>query len=112
MHPRTAMPFVVAHAGGINKDGMQFFIIRRDAADSKPNARASGLSSWSSKRFPVALANFLIPCSHPNSLVLRALAFCLWWPREMPVLVSSNEALMCGNPTQPGSCYALCIRAN
>ena len=48
VHPHTAPPFVVGHAGGINKEGVQFFRMCRDAADSKLNARASGLSSWSS----------------------------------------------------------------
>ena len=53
MHPHTALPFMVVHAGGINtlKEGMQFFRMCRDAADKKLNARASGLSSWSSKGF-------------------------------------------------------------
>ena len=49
LHPHTVIPFVVEHAGGINKEGMQFFRMCRDAADSKLNARASGLPSWSSK---------------------------------------------------------------
>ena len=42
VHPHTVLPFVVEHmhAGGINKGGMQFFRMCRDAADSKPNARA------------------------------------------------------------------------
>ena len=43
VHPRTLLPFVVEHPGGINKEGMQFFRMCRDAADSKLNARASGL---------------------------------------------------------------------
>ena len=51
MHPHTVLPFVVEHAGGINKEGMQFFRMCRDAADNKLNARASDLSSWSSKGF-------------------------------------------------------------
>ena len=38
------------HAGGVNKEGMQFFKMCQDAADNKLNARASDLSSWSSKR--------------------------------------------------------------
>ena len=50
-HPYTVLPFVVGHAGGINKEGMQFFRMCRDAADNELNARASGLSSWSSKGF-------------------------------------------------------------
>ena len=41
MHPHTVLPFVVEHAGGINKEGMQFFRMCRDAADSKFDARAS-----------------------------------------------------------------------
>jgi len=41
--------FVVEHEGGINKEGMQFFRMCRDAADNKLNARASDLSSWSRK---------------------------------------------------------------
>ena len=53
VHPHTALPFVVEHAGagGINcnKEGMQFFRMCRDAADSKLNTRASGLPSWFSK---------------------------------------------------------------
>ena len=49
VHPHAVLPFVVEHAGGINKEGMQFFSMCRDAADNKLNARASGLSSWSSK---------------------------------------------------------------
>ena len=49
MHPHTVLPFVVEHAGGINKEGMQFFRMCRDAADNKLNTRASDLSSWSSK---------------------------------------------------------------
>ena len=40
-HPHTALPFVVEHAGGMNKEGMQFFRMCRDAADNKLNARAS-----------------------------------------------------------------------
>ena len=53
-YPHTvlaALPFVVEHAGGINKGGMQFFRMCRDAADNKPNTRGSVLSSWSSKGF-------------------------------------------------------------
>ena len=51
MHPRTVLPFMVEHAGGINnyKEGMKFFRMCRDAADNKLNTRASGLSSWPSK---------------------------------------------------------------
>ena len=49
--PRTVLPFVVEHAGGINKGGVQFFRMCRDAANSKLNTRASGLSSWSSTGF-------------------------------------------------------------
>ena len=51
VHPHTVLPFVVEHAGGINKEGVQFFRMCRDAADNKLNTslRASGLSSWSSK---------------------------------------------------------------
>ena len=60
VHPHTALPFAVGHAGGINKEGIQFFRMRRDAADNKPNARASGLPSWSSK----GLSNF--SCGHCN----------------------------------------------
>ena len=51
VHPHTVLPFVVEHAGGINKEGMQFYRMCRDAADNKLNTRASGLSSWSSKGF-------------------------------------------------------------
>ena len=65
VNPHTVLPFVVEHAGGINKEGMQFFWMCRDAADNKLNTRASDLSSWSSKGFsnfflqslPVSLAN-------------------------------------------------------
>ena len=51
VHPHTALPYAVEHAGGINKGGMQFFKMRRDEADNKLNTRASGLpsGSWSSK---------------------------------------------------------------
>ena len=53
IHTRPVLPFVVelwlSMPGGINKEGMQFFKMRRDAADSKRNARVSDLSSWSSK---------------------------------------------------------------
>ena len=37
VHPHTALPLVVAHAGGIKKEGMQFFRMCRDAADNKLN---------------------------------------------------------------------------
>jgi len=50
-HPHTVVPVVVEHAGGINKEGMQFFRMCRDAAVNKPNTRASDLPSWSSKGF-------------------------------------------------------------
>ena len=40
----------------IQRGKIQFFRMRRDAADSKLNARASGLSSWSSK----GLSNFFL----------------------------------------------------
>ena len=33
-HPHTVLPFVVEHAGGINKEGMQFSRMCRDAADN------------------------------------------------------------------------------
>ena len=49
VHPHTVLPFVVEHAGGINKEGMQFFRMCRDAVDIKRNTRASDLSSWPSK---------------------------------------------------------------
>ena len=67
VHPHTVLPFVVEHAGGINKEGIQFFRMCRDAADNKLNARASDLSSWSSKgpsnffRQPLPLANLKCP---------------------------------------------------
>ena len=51
VHLHMVLPFVVAHAGGINKEGMQFFSMCQDAADNKLNARASDLSSWVSKGF-------------------------------------------------------------
>ena len=44
-HPHAVLPFVVVHAGGINKEGMPFFRMCRDAADNKPNTRASSLPS-------------------------------------------------------------------
>ena len=39
-HQHTALPFVVVHAGGINKEGTQFFRswMCRDAVDNKLNA--------------------------------------------------------------------------
>ena len=49
VHPHKVPPFVVEHAGGINKEEMRFFWMRQDASDNNLNARASGLSSWSSK---------------------------------------------------------------
>ena len=49
--PCSSIPFVFEHAGGINKEGMQFFRMCRDAADNKLNTRASNLSSWCSKGF-------------------------------------------------------------
>ena len=49
VHPHTVLPFVVEHAGGINKEGTQLFGMCRDAADNKLNTRASGLSSWPGK---------------------------------------------------------------
>ena len=42
-HNVMVLPFVVEHADGINKEGMQFFGMCRGAADSKLNARASDL---------------------------------------------------------------------
>ena len=48
-HPHTALPFVVEHVGGINKEGMLFFRVCWDAAEGKLNARASRLPSWSSR---------------------------------------------------------------
>ena len=84
-HPRTVLPFVVGHAGGIINGGMQFFRMYRDAADSKPNAIAiaraiasdlAGLSSWSSKGpTPRPLSFF---CNHCHWLIGRALAISLW----------------------------------
>ena len=56
VHPHTALPFVVEHAGGINKERMQFFRMRRDASDNKLNTRVSGLPSWSSK----GISNFFL----------------------------------------------------
>ena len=69
VHPRTVLPFVVEHAGGINEEGMQFVRMCRDAADNKLNTctRASDLSSWSSKGFSnfflqsLSLANLIGP---------------------------------------------------
>ena len=49
VHPHTVLPFVVEHAGGINKEGMQFFRMCPDASDNKLNTRASGLPSRSGK---------------------------------------------------------------
>ena len=51
VHLHVVLPFLVEHAGGINKERMQFFRMCRDAADSKLNARVSDLSSWSTKGF-------------------------------------------------------------
>ena len=61
VHPHTVLPFVVEHAGGINKEGMQFFRMCRDAADmyNKLNTRASDLSSWSSKGFSIVFLKSL-----------------------------------------------------
>ena len=56
--PHTVLPFVVGHAGGINKEGMQFFRMCRDATDNKLSTRASNLSSWSSK------GSLPFSCSH------------------------------------------------
>ena len=69
VHPHTALPFVVEHAGGINKEEMQFFRMRRDASDNKLNTRASGLSSWPSK----GSSNFFLqslPLANPKAHAL------------------------------------------
>ena len=71
-HPHTVLPFVVEHSGGINKGGMKFFRICRDAADNKLNTRASSLSSWSSK----GSSNF--SCSHFHWRIQRASEVSLW----------------------------------
>ena len=42
------MPFVVEHAGGINKEGAQLFRMRRGASDNQPNASLPPYA-WSSK---------------------------------------------------------------
>ena len=49
VRPHPVLPFAVEHAGAINKAGMQFFRMCRDAADDKLNARARDLPSGSSK---------------------------------------------------------------
>ena len=55
VHPRTVLPFVVEHAGGINKGGMQLFEMCRDAADNAQaeykgeRPRPVLVASWSSK---------------------------------------------------------------
>ena len=76
MHPHTVLPFVVEHAGGhgINKEGMQFFRMCRDAVDSKLNTRASGLSSWSSKGF----SNFFLQSLSLANLKGLGMAISLW----------------------------------
>ena len=51
VHPHTVLPVVIDHAGGINKEGVRFFRMCRDAAHSKLNTRASDMPSWSSKGF-------------------------------------------------------------
>ena len=56
VHPHAVLPFVVEHAAGINKEGVQFCRMCQNTADSKLHARASGLSSWSSK----GLSNFFL----------------------------------------------------
>ena len=99
VHPQTVLPFVVEHAGGImiNKEGMQFFRMHPDAADSKINARASDLSSWSSK----GLSNFFLQSS--SFPILHALAVTV-----ASVPLSSNVALIGGNSTTPDlECYEL-----
>ena len=73
VHPHTVPPFVVGHAGGIKKEGMQFFRTGRDAADSKLNTRESDLSSWSScsKLKLKGLSNFFLqslPLATPKGL--------------------------------------------
>ena len=70
VHPHTVLPFVVEHAGSINKEGMQFFMMCRDAADNKLNTRASHLSSWSSKGF----SNFFLQAT----VISSSLAIFLW----------------------------------
>ena len=60
-HPHTVLPFVAEHAVGINKGGMQFFGMCRDASDSKLNTGASDLPSWSSKM--------------PSNVFLQSLSF-------------------------------------
>ena len=65
MHPHPVLPFVVEHAGGINKEGMRFFRMCGDAADNKLNARASGLPSWSSKRLSIFSLQHL-PLANPK----------------------------------------------
>ena len=72
MHLHMVLPFVVEHAGGINKEGIQFFRMCWDATDSKLNARASGLPSWSSKGFSKFSYN------HCHQLLSRAFAISSW----------------------------------
>ena len=72
VRPHTVLPFVVEHAGGINKEGAQFFRMCRDAADRTLNTRARDLPSWSRKGFsnfllqplPLQLANLIKGLGH------------------------------------------------
>ena len=71
VHRRTALPVAVEHAGGINKEDMQFFRMCRDAADmySKLNTRVSNLPVWPSK----PLSNFFLrppPLANPAATSL------------------------------------------
>ena len=42
VHPHTVLPFVVEHAGGINKEGMQFFRMCRAGLNAYPENGRNG----------------------------------------------------------------------
>ena len=97
---------MVEHAGGNNKEGMQFFGMCRD---NKLNARASDLPSWSSK----GISNFflqslsLADLKGPN----KGLGHLFMVTAAAPVPLSSNLALIGGNSTKPDSTYCAGIKA-
>ena len=49
--PHTMLPFVVEHAGGINKEGMGFFRRCRKKALNKLHMKETVASTWSSRGF-------------------------------------------------------------
>ena len=93
----AVLPFVVEHAGGINKEGMRFLRMCRAAADSKLNARACGLPSWSSKG--PSIANFFLQSLSLANLKGLGHLFMVAVP------LSSNVALIGGDSTKPNSSY-------